>query len=82
MNNPPYLRLVPREEDEEPEETFDYRPSRTFPVADFEAIDEAEVPKTATYIADCDFASESLTVCGEILFIQERTSRPKTDEKG
>ena len=70
------------EEDEEPEETFDYRPSRTFPVADFEAIDEAEVPKTATYIADCDFASESLTVCGEILFIQERTSRPKTDEKG
>ena len=75
-------QVPPPEEDEEPEETFDYRPSRTFPVADFEAIDEAEVPKTATYIADCDFASESLTVCGEILFIQERTSRPKTDEKG
>lgn len=69
------------DEDEE-EQPADYRPARTFPVTNFEKIDEADVPKTATYIEDCDFASESLTVCGEILYIQERVSKPKTDASG
>lgn len=74
----------PEEQEEEPEyeEPVDYRPARTFPVADFEAIDEPDVPKIATYLADCDFESESLTVCGEITYLQERVSKPKTDEKG
>lgn len=62
------------EEDEE-KEVFDYRPARTFPVVDFEPIDEANVPKIATYLSDCTFTSDSLTVCGEILYIQERVSQ-------
>lgn len=64
------------EEDEEPEEeVFDYRPARTFPIENFEAIDEANVPKIATYISDCTFTSESLTICGEITYVQERVSQ-------
>ena len=70
------------EDEDEEEQPADYRPARTFPVTNFEKIDEADVPKTATYIEDCDFASESLTVCGEILYIQERVSKPKTDASG
>lgn len=60
----------------------DYRPPRTFEIVNFEPIDEGEIPKSATYLADCDFASESLTVCGEIAYLQERVSKAKTDEKG
>ncbi len=63
------------EEEEEIEERFDYRPARTFAVTDFEPIDEPNVPKIATYLADCDFTAESLTVCGEITYIQERESK-------
>lgn len=63
------------EEEEEEEEVFDYRPARTFPVVDFEPIDEPNVPKIATYLTDCTFTSDSLTVCGEILYMQERTSQ-------
>ncbi len=70
------------EETEEEEEPFDYRPARTFPIEDFEAIDEPNVPKIASYIADCDFTSSSLTVCGQVTFLQERETKPKTDEKG
>ncbi len=68
---------VPPEETEEEtqDEPFDFRPARTFPIADFETIDEANVPKIATYLADCNFTSESLTVCGEITYIQERVSQ-------
>ncbi|PWM52038.1 MAG: hypothetical protein DBX39_00905 [Bacillota bacterium] len=70
------------EETEEEEEPFDYRPARTFPVEGFETIDESNVPKNATYIADCDFTSDALTICGEVTFIQERTTKPKTDASG
>ena len=74
---------IPEELDENEElETFDYRPARTFPIANFETIDEANVPKIATYISDCDFASEMLTICGEIIFLQDRTTKPKTDATG
>lgn len=66
-------------EDEEP---FDYRPARTFAVEGFEAIDDPSVPKTATYIADSDFQSNELTVCGQITNIQERVTKPKTDASG
>lgn len=74
---------IPEELDGNEElETFDYRPARTFPIANFETIDEANVPKIATYISDCDFASEMLTICGEIIFLQDRTTKPKTDATG
>ena len=62
--------------DEEPEEApVDFRPARSFPVQNFEAIDEADVPKEATYISDATFRSEKLTICGTIRYIQERTSQ-------
>ena len=70
------------EEETEEEEQFDYRPARTFAVEGFETIDEANVPKKATYIADCDFTSDALTICGAVTYIQERTTKPKTDASG
>lgn len=73
---------ITEDAEEEEEEVFDYRPARTFPVVNFETIDEANVPKVATYLSDCDFASNMLTVCGEITYIQERETKPKTDETG
>lgn len=63
------------EAEEEEEEVFDYRPARTFPVEAFEPIDEPNVPKIATYLSDCNFTSDSLTVCGEIQYIQDRVSQ-------
>lgn len=66
---------IEEEDGEEEEEVFDYRPARTFPIEDFEPIDEANVPKIATYLSDCSFTSDSLTVCGEILYIQDRVSQ-------
>lgn len=67
---------IPEEEEaEEEEETFDYRPPRTFRICDFETIDFADVPKIAIYIKDCTFRSASLTICGQIEFVQERTSQ-------
>ena len=43
-------------------------------VNDFEGI-RPDVPNVATYIKDCTFRSNSLTVCGRIEFVQERTSQ-------
>lgn len=60
---------------EEEDEPFDYRPPRTFKVHSFETIDFADVPKVATYLKDCTFRSNSLTVCGQIEYIQERVSQ-------
>ena len=73
---------LPEEDGEEEAEPFDYRPARSFPVVDFHAIDEANVPKVATYLSDCDFQSNSLTVCGQIVYVQERVTRAKTDASG
>lgn len=67
--------FVEENEDSKDEEGYDYRPERTFAVCNFEAIDEGDVPKTATYISDADVQSDSLTVCGEIRTVQERTSQ-------
>ena len=63
------------EDDEEDAPVQEALPVRTFRVENFEPIDEADVPKLATYIADCDFQSNSLTVCGEITYVQERTTQ-------
>ena len=76
------VKEIKEEEETEEEEQFDYGPARTFAIEGFETIDEANVPKLATYIADCDFTSNSLTICGEVTSIQERTTKPKTDASG
>ena len=73
---------IVEDEPEEEEEPFDYRPARSFPIVDFEAIDEPNVPKVATYLSDCDFQSSSLTICGQIVHIEERMTRAKTDASG
>lgn len=65
----------PVDEEEVDDAPVNYLPARTFPVCDFETIDFADVPKTATYMRDCTMATDSLTVCGEIVFIEERTSQ-------
>ena len=70
------------EEEEEEEEPFDYRPARSFPVVDFQPIDEPNVPKVATYLSDCDFQSSSLTICGQIVHVDARETKPKTDAAG
>lgn len=63
--------------DDEPEEEepFDFRPARSFSVQNFEAIDEENVPKEATYISDATFRSDKLTLCGTIRYIQERATQ-------
>lgn len=67
---------LPQEEPEaDDDEPFDYRPPRTFKICNFEPIDFADVPKVATYMKDCTFRSNSLTVCGQIEFVQERVSQ-------
>ena len=70
---------VPSDEEEDDADELpsddDYRPVRNFPVVDFEGIDLAEAPRLATYISDCTFASDTLTVCGEITHIQERETQ-------
>ena len=67
--------ILAESDDAEEDEPFDYRPARTFKIRDFETIDLADVPKIATYIKDCTFRSSSLTVCGQIDFMQERVSQ-------
>ncbi len=60
------------------EEAEEYFPPRAFPVVNFESIDGGDKPSKATYIVDCNFESEDLTVCGTILSINEReTSKGK-----
>ena len=62
---------------DEPEEepAPQLQPLRTFAVTGFEPIDLAEAPVLATYIADCNFPSEMLTVCGTITQIRERETQ-------
>ena len=68
---------LPDEEDDAPDDDdpADYRPPRTFKVHNFETIDFGDVTKVATYIKDCTFRSNSLTICGQITFMQERESQ-------
>ena len=73
-----YKEKVPvsvAEEEEELPTGFEQPAVRTFRVENFEAIDAPDTPKIATYIADCNFPANSLTVCGEIAFVQERTTQ-------
>ena len=63
------------------EENFE-APARTFPVVNFTAIESADAPKRALYIADFNFVSENAVVCGRITDISERSYlRPNGEEK-
>lgn len=59
-------------EEEEPEEYV--LTSRSFPIEDYIAIDGAK-PARAIYIADLNSEAQDLTVCGSVLFAEERTSK-------
>ena len=59
---------------EEKHENIQYEIApRTFGIEEFTPIESTAVPKTAVYIADLNFTSESVVVCGEITNIRERT---------
>lgn len=54
-------------------------PVRRFGIADFSFLEGSEEQKTAVYLSDLNFVSESVTVCGRIEDIRER---PYTNSKG
>lgn len=60
------------EEEEEPEEYV--LSSRRFPVTDYVAIDGAK-PASAIYIADLNAEAENITVCGKVLYVEERMTK-------
>ncbi len=63
---------------EEEEENIEYLvPVRSFEICNFKAIESTERPKTAVYIADMNFESESVSVCGTIDNIEQRTYTKK-----
>ncbi|MDE6412241.1 MAG: hypothetical protein K2L02_06935 [Clostridia bacterium] len=59
-------------EEEEPEEYV--LTSRSFPIEDYIAIDGAK-PARAIYIADLNSEAQDLTVCGNVMYAEERTSK-------
>ncbi len=69
------LTSEPVEIEDLDDEPVNFLPARTFPICDFETIDFADVPKTATYISDCTMATDSLTICGEIVYFAEKVSQ-------
>ena len=46
---------------------------RTFEIADFALLEGTATPKTAVYIADLNFVSESIVICGAITYMREKT---------
>ncbi|MDE6075276.1 MAG: ribonuclease H-like domain-containing protein, partial [Clostridia bacterium] len=52
---------------------------RTFEIADFALLEGTATPKTAVYIADLNFVSESVVICGTITYIREK---PITSSSG
>lgn len=59
-------------EEEEPEEYV--LTSRNFPIADYIPIDGAK-PARAIYIADLNSEAQDVTVCGSVMYMEERTSK-------
>lgn len=59
-------------EEEEPEEYV--LASRNFPIVDYIPIDGAK-PERAIYIADLNSEAQNLTVCGGVMYAEERTSK-------
>ncbi len=60
------------EEEEEPEEYI--LASRHFPITDYIAIDGAK-PERAIYIADLNTEAQNITVCGKVLYVDERVTK-------
>ncbi|MDE6558082.1 MAG: OB-fold nucleic acid binding domain-containing protein, partial [Clostridia bacterium] len=59
---------------EEKHENIQYEIApRTFEIEEFTPIESTVAPKLAVYIADLNFTSESVVICGEITNIRERT---------
>ncbi|MDE7086911.1 MAG: ribonuclease H-like domain-containing protein [Clostridia bacterium] len=59
---------------EEQRENIQYEVApRTFEIADFSFLEGGVTQKTAFYIADVNFTSESLVICGTITDVRERT---------
>ncbi len=65
---------------EEERENIEYDiPVRTFHIANFSFIEGDKVQDTAVYLADLNFESQSVTVCGVVDDIEERTYARKSD---
>ncbi|MDE5766075.1 MAG: hypothetical protein K2I17_02780, partial [Clostridia bacterium] len=65
---------------EEKHENIQYEIApRTFEIADFALLEGTATPKTAVYIADLNFVSESVVICGTITYIREK---PITSSSG
>lgn len=59
---------------EEKHENIRYEiPPRTFEIVEFSPIEGTAVPERAVYLADLNFISERVVICGEIKDIKERT---------
>jgi DNA polymerase III epsilon subunit family exonuclease len=56
-------------------------PIRKFEIEGFEALESSEKPTTAVYLADLNFESEKVVVCGKIEDIRERTYTKGDKEK-
>lgn len=59
---------------EEKHENIQYEIApRTFEIADFALLEGNATPKSAVYIADLNFVSESVVICGTITDMREKT---------
>ena len=59
---------------EEKHENIQYEiPPRSFEIAEFSFLEGGVEHKRAVYIADLNFTSESVVICGEIINIREKT---------
>lgn len=65
---------------EEKSDEIDFEvPVRTFKIEDFEFLEGTKIQTMAIYLADLNFASEDVVICGSIEEIRERTY---TNKKG
>lgn len=56
-------------------------PVRHFNIVDFAPIEGTKIPEQAVYIADLNFVSDNVVVCGEITRISERTVHTKSGKE-
>ncbi len=67
-------RTIDQLEVEESRDNVEYEiPIRTFEIRNFSLLEGNDRPKTAVYIADLNFVSENVVICGVIQAIRERT---------
>ncbi|MGN0817834.1 MAG: exonuclease domain-containing protein [Candidatus Coproplasma sp.] len=73
-------KMVENLEIEEEHENIEYElPIRTFGIENFSFLEGSAMQNSAVYMSDLNFASENVTVCGEIVDISERTYNRKKD---